>query len=135
MKVAPAFPFPPPPFPLGSRYGSATGLFSFLDDCHKLSFEYADIWGKYSLISKASNICLLYILERNVDILFLFSLSLGEFAEVFKGLFEDSIVAVKILKVSCECVDFFYDLIGFGFDANETRYLFLKTIMISVTRA
>lgn len=46
-----------------------------------------------------------YIVESNVDILFSSCLSVGEFAEVFKGLFEDSIVAVKILKV-CECVDY-----------------------------
>ena len=47
-----------------------------------------------------------HIVERDAEILFLSSLSLGEFAEVFKGLFEDSIVAVKILKVCCECVYF-----------------------------
>lgn len=66
-----------------------------------------------------------YIVERNVDILFSSSLSVGEFAEVFKGLFEDSIVAVKILKVCCECVDFCCNLIGFGFDAKETFDSFL----------
>ena len=43
-------------------------------------------------------------MERNLKILCLSSLSIGEFAEVFKGLYEDSVVAVKILKV-CESVD------------------------------
>ena len=61
-----------------------------------------------------------HVVERDAEILFLSSLWLGEFADVFKGLFEDSIVAVKILKVCCECVDFCYNLIGFGFDAHET---------------
>lgn len=49
----------------------------------------------------------MHTVKRDVEILFLSSQSLGEFAEVFKGLFEDSIVAVKILKVCCECVEFF----------------------------
>lgn len=70
----------------------------------------------------------MHTVKRDVEILFLSSQSLGEFAEVFKGLFEDSIVAVKILKVCCECVDFFKNLIGFGFDANETSYLFILKI-------
>ena len=57
-----------------------------------------------------------YIVESNVDI-FSSSLSVGEFADVFKGLFEDSIVAVKILKV-CGCVDYCWSLTCFGFDTN-----------------
>lgn len=57
----------------------------------------------------------MHTVKRDVEILFLSSQSLGEFAEVFKGLFEDSIVAVKILKVCCECVDFFLKFDWFWF--------------------
>lgn len=67
------------------------------------------------------------MVEKNVEIFFLSSQSVGEFAEVFKGLFEDSIVAVKILKV-CECVDYCCSLICFGFDAYDTFDLFLEVM-------